>query len=123
MIMGNNAHSQLDTLIEQNKRNPQNIKNEVMTETIKIPENAIFPDYLTNIVTAIAEGETEGGEKRYYMKSSSMPSSFGHPEYGEGTRRQVMQMLLNAIKQSPQDTIPRKEVEDYYKFHKMPMPK
>tara|TARA_R100001082_G_C4245664_1_gene109305 strand:- start:53 stop:520 length:468 start_codon:yes stop_codon:yes gene_type:complete len=116
MIMGNNAHSQLDSLIEQNKRNPQNIKNEVMTETIKIPKVGLtdylmVPDKDYYKGYFLGKSQTESGEPRYHVAKERLGSSYA---IAPGTREQVMHLALKSMMESPQDTIPAQALKDYF---------
>ena len=52
-----------------------------------------------------------------------MPSTY-YSDYDEpySTKDQIMQLLVNSIRQNPDDTTSIKDIKDFYKLHKMPMP-
>ena len=118
--MNKGAHDAIDSRISQNNLSPNNIKNKVNTNTLDI--YGLFEDWLFNQGTAIVKGQTMGGEDRFYKRGFIMPSTYGDPGDEGATKGQIMQLLLNSIKQSPDDTISSKSVKDLYKLHKMPMP-
>ena len=119
--MVDNAHGAIDSKISQNNLNPNNIKNKVRSETLDLYD--IFPDYMFNQGTAIFTGETGGGEPRFYKRGFSMPSTYGLDDNEPySTKDQIMQLLVNAIRQSPDDTTSTQDIKDLYKLHKQPMP-
>tara|TARA_R100000700_G_C3133891_1_gene118032 strand:- start:349 stop:747 length:399 start_codon:yes stop_codon:yes gene_type:complete len=122
MIFGEDkgAHGAIDSKISQNNLSANNIKNKMDSSTLDV--YGLFEDWLFNQGTAIIKGQTMGGEDRFYKRGFAMPSSYGDPSDQGATKEQIMQLLLNSIRESPDDTISTKKVKDFYKLHKMPMP-
>ena len=122
-LLGSNkgAHGAIDSKISQNNLNPSNIKNKVRSETLDLYD--LMQDPMFNQGTAIFKGMTEGGDNRFYKRGFTMPSTY-YTDMDEpySTKDQIMQLLLNSIRQSPDDTTSTKDIKDFYKLHKMPMP-
>jgi hypothetical protein len=118
----NGAHGAIDSKISQNNLNPNNIKNKVQSETLDFYD--IFPDPVYNRGEAIFTGQTEGGDTRFYKRPFDMPSTY-YTTMDEpySDKDQIMQVLKNAIRRSPDDTTSTQEIKDLYKLHKLPMPK
>ena len=118
----NGAHGAIDSKISQNNLNPNNIKNQVMSETLDIYD--IFTDPVYNKGQAIFTGQTGGGDTRFYNRPFDMPSTY-YTTMDEpySDKDQIMQVLYNAISQSPDDTVSTQSVQDLYGLHKQPMPK
>tara|TARA_R100000742_G_C4256134_1_gene74017 strand:- start:47 stop:406 length:360 start_codon:yes stop_codon:yes gene_type:complete len=119
--MTKGAHGAIDSKISRNNLNPKNIKNQVNSETIDM--YGLLEDYMFNQGTAIFNAQTKGGDNRFYKRNFSMPSTYGLDDNEPySTKDQIMQLLLNSIRQSPDDTTSTKDIKDFYKLHKMPMP-
>ena len=119
--MVDNAHGAIDNKISQNNLNPKNIKNQVNSETLDM--YGLFEDYMFNMGTAIFNAQTQGGDNRFYKRNFSMPSTYGLDDNEPySTKDQIMQLLSNSIRKSPDDTVSTKSVQDLYKLHKQPMP-
>ena len=118
--MVDNAHGAIDSKISQNNLNPDNIKNQVNSETLDI--YGLFEDYMFNQGTAIFNAQTQGGENRFYKRGFTMPSAYGDPSDQGITKDQIMQLLANSINQNPDDTVSTQSVQDLYGLHKQPMP-
>jgi|21_taG_2_1085346.scaffolds.fasta_scaffold05578_5 hypothetical protein len=120
--MTKGAHRAIDSKISRNNLNPKNIKNQVNSETIDM--YGLLEDYMFNQGTAIFNAQTKGGDNRFYKRNFSMPSTYGLDDNEPySTKDQIMQLLSNSIRQSPDDTTSTKEIKDLYKLHKTPMPK
>jgi len=123
MIFGGDkgAHGAIDSKISQNNLNPNNIKNKVKSETLDLYD--LMQDPMFNQGTAIFKGMTEGGDNRFYKRGFTMPSTY-YADMDEpySTKDQIMQLLTNSIRQSPDDTTSTQEIKDFYKLHKMQMP-
>jgi len=119
--MANDAHGAIDSKISQNNLNPNNIKNQVDSETLDI--YGLFEDYMFNRGTAIFNAQTQGGDNRFYRRDFTMPSAYADPSDEGVTKDQIMQLLSNSINQSPDDTVSTQSVQDLYGLHKQPMPK
>lgn len=120
--MTKGAHGAIDSKISRNNLNPKNIKNQVNSETIDM--YGLLEDYMFNQGTAIFNAQTKGGDNRFYKRNFSMPSTYGLDDNEPySTKDQIMQLLSNSIRQSPDDTTSTKEIKDLYKLHKTPMPK
>ena len=113
------AHGAIDSKISQNNLNPNNIKNKVRSETLDLYD--IFPDPVYNRGEAIFTGQTEGGDTRFYKRPFDMPRDYYSDD--DITKDQIMQVLKNAIRQSPDDTTSTQDIKDLYKLHKQSMPK
>ena len=118
--MNNGAHGAIDSKISQNNLNPDNIKNKVNSETLDI--YGLFEDYMFNMGTAIFNAQTKGGENRFYKRGFTMPSAYADPSDQGITKDQIMQLLANSIRQSPDDTVSTQSIQDLYKLYKQPMP-
>ena len=118
--MNNGAHGAIDSKISQNNLNLDNIKNQVNPETLDI--YGLFEDYMFNMGTAIFNAQTQGGANRFYKRGFTMPSAYGDPSDQGVTKDQIMQLLANSIRQSPDDTVSTQSIKDLYKLHKQPMP-
>ena len=118
--MFNGAHGAIDSKISQNNLNPNNLKNQVDSNTLDI--YGLFEDYMFNMGTAIFNAQTQGGDNRFYKRNFTMPSSYGDPSDQGITKDQIMQLLANSIRQSPDDTVSTQSIKDFYKLHKQPMP-
>jgi len=118
--MSNGAHDAIDSKISRNNLNPKNIKNQVDSNTLDI--YGLFEDYMFNMGTAIFNAQTQGGDNRFYKRGFTMPSAYGNPSDQGATKDQIMQLLANSIRQSPDDTVSTQSVQDLYKLHKQPMP-
>lgn len=116
-----NAHDAIDVRIALNNLKPNNIKNKVKSETLDL--YGLFPDQVYPKGTAIFKGMTEGGDTRFYKRPFDMPSTY-YTDIDEpySTKDQIMQLLKNAIRQSPDDTTSTQEIKDFYKLHNMQMP-
>tara|TARA_Y100001963_G_C6785355_1_gene452337 strand:- start:2594 stop:3139 length:546 start_codon:yes stop_codon:yes gene_type:complete len=123
MIFGGDkgAHSAIDSKISKNNLNKGNIKNQLDANTLDV--YGLFEDWLFNQGTAIVKGQTMGGEDRFYKRGFSMPSTYGDISDDNVTKDQIMQLLLNSIRETPDDSVSSQSVKDFYKLHKMPMPK
>jgi len=120
--MTNGAHGAIDSKISQNNLNPNNIKNQVKSETLDA--YGIIEDFMFNQGTAIFNAQTKGGDNRFYKRNFSMPSTYGFDDNEPySTKDQIMQLLSNSIRESPDDTVSTQSVQDLYKLHKQPMPK
>ena len=119
--MSNGAHGAIDSKISQNNLNPNNIKNQVVSETLDM--YGLFEDYIFNQGTAIFNAQTQGGDNRFYKRGFSMPSTYADPSDQGITKEQIMQLMANSINQSPDDTVSTQSVQDLYGLHKQPMPK
>tara|TARA_R110000824_G_scaffold264764_1_gene453620 strand:+ start:51 stop:782 length:732 start_codon:yes stop_codon:yes gene_type:complete len=119
--MSNGAHGAIDNKISQNNLNPNNIKNQVVSETLDM--YGLFEDYIFNQGTAIFNAQTQGGDNRFYKRGFSMPSTYADPSDQGITKEQIMQLMANSINQSPDDTVSTQSVQDLYGLHKQPMPK
>mgnify|MGYP003645385759 FL=1 len=120
--MNNGAHKAIDSKISQNNLNPNNIKNQVRSETLDA--YGIIEDFMFNQGTAIFNAQTKGGDNRFYKRNFSMPSTYGFDDNEPySTKDQIMQLLSNSINKSPNDTVSTQSVQDLYKLHKQPMPK
>ena len=118
--MTDGAHGAIDSKISQNNLNPKNIKNQVNSETLDM--YGLFEDYMFNMGTAIFNAQTQGGDNRFYKRNFSMPSTYGFDDNEPySTKDQIMQLLSNSIRKSPDDTVSTKSVQDLYKLHKQPM--
>ena len=115
-----NAHDAIDSKISRNNLNSNNINNKVNSETLDM--YGLFEDWLFNQGTAIFKAKTEGGDNRFYKRGFTMPSSYGDPSDEGVTKDQIMQLLVNSIRQSPDDTTSTQKIKDFYKLHKMQMP-
>ena len=118
--MSNGAHDAIDSRILKNNLNPNNIKNKVNSDTLDM--YGLFEDWLFNQGTAIFRAQTEGGYNRFYKRGFTIPSTYGDPSDDGATKDQIMQLLVNSIRQSPDDTTSTQDIKDLYKLHKMPMP-
>ena len=119
--MNNGAHGAIDSKISQNNLNPKNIKNQVDSETLDV--YGLFEDYMFNMGTAIFNAQTQGGDNRFYKRDFTMPSTYADPSDEGATKDQIMQLLANSIRQSPDDTVSTQSVQDLYGLHKQQMPK
>ena len=121
-MMNNEAHNAIDTRIAINELNEKNIKNKVKSETLDL-YGLFDAANIFNMGTAVFSGKTKGGDKRFYKRDFSMPSTY-YSDYDEpySTKDQIMQLLVNSIRQNPDDTTSIKDIKDFYKLHKMPMP-
>jgi hypothetical protein len=120
--MNNGAHDAIDARIAVNDLNPNNMKNKVKSETLDLYD--LMQDPMFNMGTAIFSGQTKGGDKRFYKRGFSMPSTY-YTDMDEpySTKDQIMQVLANAIRQSPDDTTSTQEIKDFYKLRGQEMPK
>ena len=116
-----NAHDAIDKRISGNNLNPNNIKNKVNANTLDL--YGLFEDFMFNQGTAIFKGMTEGGDNRFYKRGFTMPSSYADPSDEGVTKDQIMQLLVNSIRQSPDDTTSTQEIKDFYKLRGQEMPK
>ena len=117
----NGAHGAIDGKILAQNLNPKNIKNQVNSETLDI--YGLFEDYMFNMGTAIFNAQTQGGDNRFYKRKFSHPSTYGLDDNEPySTKDQIMQLLSNSIRDSPDDTVSTQSVQDLYKLHKQPMP-
>jgi len=115
------AHGAIDSKISQNNFNPNNIKNQVDSETLDV--YGLFEDYMFNMGTAIFNAQTQGGANRFYKRKFSHPSTYGLDDNEPySTKDQIMQLLSNSIRESPDDTVSTQSIQDLYKLHKLPMP-
>ena len=119
--MNNGAHGAIDKEISQNNLNPKNVKNKVKSKTLNI--YGLFEDYMLNRGTAIFNAQTQGGDNRFYKRGFDMPSAYADPSDDDITKDQIMQVLKNSIRQSPDDTVSTQSVQNLYKLHEQPMPK
>tara|TARA_R100000008_G_scaffold43858_1_gene25473 strand:- start:41 stop:769 length:729 start_codon:yes stop_codon:yes gene_type:complete len=120
--MSKGAHDAIDVRIAINELEPNNMKNKVKSETLDL--YGLFEDAMFNRGDAIFSGQTEGGDTRFYKRGFSMPSTY-YTDTDEpySTKDQIMQVLANSIRQSPDDTTSTQEVKDFYKLHGQQMPK
>ena len=70
--MNNGAHKAIDSKISQNNLNPNNIKNQVRSETLDA--YGIIEDFMFNQGTAIFNAQTKGGDNRFYNDTESTQS-------------------------------------------------